>query len=377
MIMCRYIIITFLALSFLSCERSVEKNSPQQLFTGKNISSDIKYAELFDVYKTDGVRKIVIHSPFSDTVTAAVYYLADSANYEKYRHFENVLPFPLTNIAVLSSTQLSGIDKLGLLDVVSGIADERFIKNRAVRQRIDAGKIAEVSVNGQLFVEKTVMLNPQVVFYSPFQQGQSLPVKGNIKIVPFFDFMEASPLGRAEWIKFTAAFTGNEPVADTIFSAIENDYLLLKQKVSETETRPTVFSGEYFNGQWLVSGGKSYMAQLFKDAGASYVWKDDASRSTIALDFEVVLQKAQDADYWRLLGGVPENDPYNNMLKKNGLYTHFKAFKEHHIVYCNPAATAYFERANLEPQVVLKDFIRVFHPQLLPGYQPVYYRLLP
>ncbi len=366
----------FLFLLLTSCGRKTKTNSPEQLFTGKNFTSGVRYAGLFDIYKTDGVRKIVIHSPFSDTATAAVYYLVDSAAYGQYRHQKNVLPFPLTNIAVLSSTQLNGITRLGLLNRVSGIADEKYLRNGEVRKRIADGKISEVSANGQLFVEKTIMLNPQAVFYSPFQQGKLLPVKGNIAAVPFFDFMETDPLGRAEWVKFTAAFIGGEKAADSIFNSIEKEYRLLKKIATETQSRSSVFSGKYFNGQWFVPGGKSYMAQLFADAGADYIWKNDSSRNSVPLDFEVVLQKARNADYWRLLGGLPEDKPYENLLKENELYGHFKAFKEHHIIYCNPAASGYFEKGTLEPQVILKDFIHAFHPDLFPGYMPVYYEVL-
>jgi len=189
-----------------SCETRKKVNSPEQLFSGKNEVSTIRYAGLFDLYEAEGVKKIVVHSPFADTVEAAVYYLIDSSKYQQYQSFKNVLPCPLSKVAVLSSTQLNAVIMLGLLNRVSGIADEKYIQNMEVRQQLASGKTEEVSANGQLFVEKTIMLNPQAVFYSPYQQGQSLPVKGSIKAIPFFDFMEDNPLGRAEWIKFTAAF---------------------------------------------------------------------------------------------------------------------------------------------------------------------------
>ena len=359
-----------------SCETRKKVNSPEQLFSGKREASTIRYAGLFDLYEAEGVKKIVVHSPFVDTAEAAVYYLVDSSRYQQYQSFKNVFPCPLSNVAVLSSTQLNAVIRLGLLNRVSGIADEKYIQNKAVRQQLASGKMEEVSANGQLFVEKTIMLNPQAVFYSPFQQGQSLPVKGSVKAIPFFDFMEDDPLGRAEWIKFTAAFLGEESKADSVFSEIETKYHQLERVVSSVKEKPSVFSGKYFNGQWFVPGGKSYMARLFAAAGADYLWKNNTSRNSVPLDFEVVLQKAQNADYWRILGGLSEAHPYQQLLAENRLYGHFKAFKQHHIVYCNPASTAYFEKSTLEPQVVLKDFIFAFHPELFPDYNPVYYRVL-
>jgi len=373
----RILIVFLLSWFLLSCGQKKESNTLEQLFAKKSITSSIKYAELFDIYHANGIRKIVIHSPFSDTLDAATYYLVDSSKYNQYRSLENVFPFPLTNIAVLSSTQLDAIIKLGLIEKVSGISDAKYITDSIIKKRLSTEKIIEVSENGQLFVEKAIMLNPQVIFFSPFQKDQSLSVKGSVKAIPFFDFMEDNPLGRAEWIKFTAAFIGNEPKADSIFSAIENEFLSLTTTTSKAKSKPTVFSGKFFNGQWFVPGGKSYMAQMFTAAGANYIWAYDSSRNSVALDFEVVLQKAQNADYWRMLGGVPHNNPYSSLLQENPLYSHFKAFKKHRIVYCNPASTAYFEKSALEPQVVLKDFIFAFHPELLPNYKPVYYKVLP
>jgi len=374
----RILLIFITGLLLFSCESKMEKTaSPEDLFAGKHIPSSIKYANLFDLYEYDGVRKIVIHSPFSDSLTSELFYLVDSSKYSRYKSFRNVLPFPLTNIAVLSATQLNAINKLGLQDKVTGIADAKYISDSTINRHLVSGKTEEVSVNGQLFVEKTIMLNPQAIFFSPYQQNQSLPLKGTIKVVPFFDFMESDPLGRAEWIKFTAAFIGKEKRANTIFAIIEKEYLQLEKVASSVHKKPSVFSGKYFNGQWFVPGGQSYMAQMFDAAGANYIWKNDSSRNSIALDFEVVVQKAQHADYWRILGGLSDKNPYENLLAENPLYKHFKAFEKHQIIYCNPSKTSYFEKATLEPHIVLKDFIFAFHPELFPGYQPVYYNVLP
>jgi len=176
-----------LAVFNFSCQTKTKSSaSPDELFKGKKITSIVKHASLFDIYKTNGVRKIVVHSPFDDTATAAVYYLVDSNNYMLYKSLNNVLPFPLHNIAVLSTTQLDGIIRLGLLSVVQGVADQKYIHNKDVHQELEAGRIEEVSANGQLFVEKTIQLNPQTIFFSPFKKGKSLPVNGRIKAIPFF-----------------------------------------------------------------------------------------------------------------------------------------------------------------------------------------------
>ncbi len=350
--------------------------TPEDYFVNKKISSKIHAARLFDIYETDGIKKVVIRSPFSDT-TATAFYLVPKRLYGLYKNQKNVLEYPLTRVAVLSATQLNAVDKLGLLNSVVGVSDVKYLSDTALLKKIKEGTITEVSAGGHLFTEKTILLHPEALFFSPYRQGQTPVLQGSVQVIPFFDFMEDSPLGRAEWIKFTAAFLGNEPVADALFSDIEHAYLRLKAVAEKTAEKPSVFSGKYFNGQWFVPGGKSYMAQLFNDAGAHYLWKDNLSRNSIPLDFEVVLQKAGQADFWRILGGLSPVKPYEKLEQENRLYSHFKAFTEHHIIYCNPAENSYFEKSVLEPQVVLKDFIFAFHPGLFPGYRPVYYEVLP
>lgn len=371
-------LLTLAIVSLLACMHGHKnKPGPEVYFKDKNILSKIHYARLFDIYETDGIKKVVVHNPFSDTIATSVLYIVNKAQYKLFKDKKNVIQYPLSRIAVLSATQLNSIVRLKLLDCIAGISDAKYISSKKILKRITQGKITEVSANGHLFTEKTIMLNPDAIFFSPYEQGQTLPVHGTIKVLPFFDFMEDNPLGRAEWIKFSAAFLGNEAGADSIFSTIEHTYNRLKSLAEKTEKKPSVFSGKYFNGQWFVPGGKSYMARLFNDAGATYVWKEDSSRNSIPLDFEVVLQKARQADYWRMLGGLSEENSYQDLERENQLYGYFKAFKQHHIIYCNPAATGYFEKSVMEPQVILKDLIHAFHPQMFPNYKPVYYKILP
>jgi iron complex transport system substrate-binding protein len=146
---------------------------------------------------------------------------------------------------------------------------------------------------------------------------------------------------------------------------------------SETKTKPTVFSDKYFNGQWYVPGGQSYISRLFSDAGADYLWSDDPHYSSFPLDYEVVFGKAHDADFWRIVGSYGDTPTYAGLEAENGLYKHFKAFQDRKVIYCNARESAYFETSPLEPQLILGDLIKAFHPELLPDYTPKYYKVLP
>ncbi len=348
---------------------------PEKIFSGQ--TSVVKYARFFDLYRAGNMSKLVIHSPFEGEEDL-VYYLVDTTRGEQpaFRG-EHVFFVPFSRVGVLSATQLDGLKRMGLLDRVAGISDAQYIRDQEVKKRIEKEEIKEIAAGNVFFTEKALMMDLGAVFFSPFKKGQQLMVKNSVPVIPFFDFMESSPLGRAEWVKFSAAFFGKGEQADTLFGEIAREYNRLKKMTDTVRETPSVFSGKYFNGQWYVPGGKSYVATIFQDAGADYVFKTDSSVNSVALDFEVVYHRAKDADFWRITGGIDTLNFYGNLASANDLYTRFKAFKKHQVIYCDPQATGYFEKGTLEPQVVLADFIHVFHPEILPDHHPVYYRLIP
>jgi iron complex transport system substrate-binding protein len=345
--------------------------------------SVVKYAHYFDLYENGPLKKLVIYDPFGNG-GEKIFYLADSAVYDRYvRKMPRLIKIPFRRAGVLSATQVDGMIRLGLLNKLGGVADARFFVNEQVKRKLKSGEIKEVASGGRFFVETAIMSGLDIVFYSPFKKGTELELQKNILAVPYFDFMENNPLGRAEWIKITGLFFGKEKQAGQLFDQVAKRYGQLKKLVevylerTPEKERPSVFSGKYVNGQWYVPGGKSYVAHLFKDAGADYVFAFDSSVNSIPLDFEVVYQKAKDADYWRMLGGISTmKTPYQYLAEENTLYTRFKAFKQRHIIFCDPVKTAYFEKATLEPDVVLSDFVKVFFPSLVKDHQPVYYKLL-
>jgi iron complex transport system substrate-binding protein len=362
---------SILILIFLisSCDSLPRKNASNNTPTSKSV---VQYASGFQLYQDKGQSRIVVFDPWQKGKVMAQFILV------KGKAAKGQIHVPLNEVAVFSATQLNALERLGVLDRVTGISEATYVKNKRVRSRLKQHKITELAAGGNYFVEKILAHPPRAIFFSPYQSSQSLPVSlSGILAVPYLDFMESSPLGRAEWIKFTAAFFGKERKADSLFRDIEQQYAALKKRALKSQNRPTVFSDKYFNGQWYLPGGKSYVAQLFKDAGADYIWKKNPDKASFPLDFETVFAKAQQADFWRIVGTFGSSASYQTLASENQLYTHFKAFQQHHILYCDPEATAYFEKSPLEPQFMLADFIKAFHPELLPDYKPHYYKILP
>jgi iron complex transport system substrate-binding protein len=370
-----------LFLSFPSCQ-NLKPDKRKQRSENRSIQPDsiskIIYAKGFDITFIGNVKALTIYEPGKKKKVRETIYILDGGKYidtvARTRQFQS----PIDSVAVFSATQLNALDKLGLLDKVIGVSEANYIRNKQVQERFQQGLVTELAGNGSFYVEKTLQVNPSVIFFSPYNSNESHPLTSTkIPMISFLDFMEDSPLGRAEWIKFTAVFFGKEKLADSLFSIIENEYINYKEIASKATTKPSVFSDKFFNGQWFVPGGQSYIAKLFEDANADYVWKDNPQSGSIPLDFEAVFNEAGKADFWRIIGSYNEKPGYENLAQENVLYTHFKAFREHHVIYCDAEKSGYFEKSPLEPQTALADLIKAFHPELLAGYQPVYYKVIP
>ncbi len=241
-------------------------------------------------------------------------------------------------------------------------------------------------MEGNIDAEMVLAANPDVIFISPFKRGGYDAIKETgITLVPHLGYKELDPLGQAEWVKFVGMFIGKEREACDIFAGIEQRYNELKSKVQQSmvngqsstaKTLPTVTSGEMHYGNWHAVGGKNYLAQIFRDAGADYVIKDDETAGE-DVEFEKMYEMAANADYWRILNSFAGDFSYEALKASEPRNELFKAFREKKVIYCNMKQQAYYEITPVEPDVLLKDFVAIFHPELVEqDYTPKYYRLL-
>jgi len=373
----RYILWLFTVILF-SCVTKHKQTDVEKLFDGttKN-QSLVKYATQFDIYVKDGVTRVDIYDPANNTIIAGSYYIANQDEYDRFKPNQNLFKSPLDSVVLFSATQINAFGKLGLLNKIVGVSEASYVNNTFIRDQIAKGNVKELAVNGNIYTERTMLVNPSVIFYSPYISAESYSLELiDIPVIPYYDYLEENPLGRAEWIKFSAVFFGKYAKADSLFKIISDKYSHYRQLTGDVRIRPTVFSDKFFNGQWYVPGGQSYIAHLFNDAGAEYIWKDDDHTGSFPLDYEVVYDKAHDADFWRIVGSYGEKASYNSLEDQNELYSHFKAFTHHKIIWCDAESSAYFEKSPLEPDRVLADLIKAFHPELLPEYRPKYYYVM-
>lgn len=364
-----------------SCTTAPERQTASEIFEALNDSTyniEASYAEGFRYYKKGGITKLKIYNPSIKNQNIKTVFLANAKTAKKYGYPTDLIITPVDSIAVFSGTQLNALKAFGLLSKVIGVSEANYILEPEVRKRIESGHVVELAGNGNFYVEKTLEVNPYLIFHSPYYVNETNPLaETKIPMIPFFDFMETNPLGRAEWLKFTAVFFEKEKEADILFQSIVEEYYAYKQLADSVITKPTVFSDKYFSGSWYVPGGQSYVAALFQDAGADYLWKNTHHTASFPVDFEVVFDRAYNAEFWRIVGSYGDKGTYEDLVEENVLYEQFSAVKNKNVIWCDAEKTAYFEKSALEPHIILADLIKAFHPQLLPDYQPKYYNVLP
>ncbi|WP_455674110.1 ABC transporter substrate-binding protein [Phocaeicola sp.] len=379
------LIIFISALLLLTVTACQHKNKQSSKDAGNTVLADSsivkispKYAQGFKVTYIPNACLLDIQDPQNEESQSFHYALV--ARGEKPDDIPSdytVIETPIRSVICMTSLQLSNFIKLGELEHVVGITSTRHLFNKEMNARLKEGKTRKIGIEGNFDNEVIMSVNPDLILISPFKRGGYDAMKEvGIPLIPHLGYKEMTPLGQAEWIKFVGLLIGQEDKANEQFAAIEKRYAELKELTAQVEKRPVVFSGELRGGNWYAVGGKSFLAQLFKDAGADYFMKDDERSGGVTLDFETVYSQAANADYWRIVNSYQGTFSYDALKEEDTRYTDFKAYKDKGIVYCNMRAKPFYESMPTEPEVVLADLIKVFHPQLLPEYQPGYYELL-
>ena len=360
-------------LSLSSCSaRTVKTQTVAEEAADTTVTVEVKYATGFTVRDSADIRLVDVGGKYHFALVKT-----DDVNvpedYTKVR-------VPIKNTICMTTLQLSNFTVLDAHDVVKGITGTKNLFNKDILQRVKDGRIVKIGMEGNFDTELVLAANPDVIFISPSKRGGYEAIKETgITLVPHLGYQELDPLGQAEWIKFVGLFIGKENEANDVFAGIESRYLDLKakcQNLTPDTPRPSVFSGEMHYGNWHAVGGKNYLAQIFRDAGADYVINDEET-SGEDLEFEKMYALAAKADYWRILNSFPGDFSYDALKASEPRNELFKAFTEKKVIYCNMKQQAYYEISPVQPDVLLKDFVAIFHPELVePDYKPTYYRLL-
>lgn len=349
-------------------EKTIKK---EILFADLTNDTTLKYAKRFSIAENNKCVVIYLFGNVNIKDTSAIFILLkDTGIIMEPMKNTFVLSLGCRKMASLSSVYTNMLCELGEMQHVAAIENIDYYTNKEVLYKYEKGALPELSKGPQLDVEKTILLDPDIIFTfgmgNPDKGPNEKIVHAKIPIVVTVDHLEESPLARAEWIKFFGAFTGKRQKADSIFNAVEKNYVKLKTLAATSKTRPTVFTEIKYGEIWYVPGGKSYAANFINDAAGNYIWKDDTKTGSLHLGFEEVYTKAKDADFWLNLSLIKSKD---ELLAAESRYSKFKAFEKGNL-YNNIKNTNakgysdYWETGIIYPDRVLSDLILIFHPEL-------------
>ncbi|MDR1644890.1 MAG: ABC transporter substrate-binding protein [Tannerellaceae bacterium] len=356
-----------------ACGQAGKPSSPE---AGRQ--DTIRYAKGFTIQRHEAYILAEIADPWDSVRLLQRYVLVD-----RNRPLPDNLPpgtivrTPLEDVVVYSSVHAAIIDELRETGRIAGVCEPQYMDLLAIQDGLRDGRIADLGLSTAPNIEKMIDIGAGCIIASPLQNVDYGPAgKLGIPIIEGADYMEAHPLGRAEWGRFYGLLLGKPEMADSIFRATEERYLRLRSLAQTAARRPTVFPEKRYGSIWYVPGNDSYVAHLFRDAGAAYVFDYIPGQGSTPLSFETVLDRAIHADIWLIKYNQTNDLTCAGLRTEYAPYENFDAFKNRRIYACHTGRTPYYEESPIHPDYLLRDLIHIFHPELLPDYSPRYYHAI-
>lgn len=363
--------------SFIQCK----ENKSDEMKVSTLTKSNIRCAKGFTIDKYQGYSVLKILKPWPKSEKIYTYILTEKNAIipDSLASFATI-QIPIKKLIATSTTHISALEMLGVENSLIGFAGLNYISSEKIRFRIDANKIIEVGQGLDLNTEKILDLNPDLVMGFGIDNKNAAYdnlEKSGLKIIFNGDWNEQSPLGKAEWIKVFGALYGLDKQAEDVFNSVEKSYLDAVKLAKNTKSTPSILCGEMYENIWYTPEGNSWSGLFLRDAKTNYLWKQTTGTGSLSLPFEVVLEKAKKADFW-LQGAFSS---YKEMQDSNIHYTEFDAFKNKKIYSFGSkkgktGGIIFYELSGNRPDLVLKDLIKITHPELLPDYKLYFYEPL-
>lgn len=327
----------------------------------------VKYAQRFSIMRGEGLRVIFLKANAKSNDTTDTFILYDSVKPKLQFKNAHFIRTPCARILALSSIYANMITEVGGFNDIIGIENVDYYNNPEIVKAVAEDKIKQVQRNPDIDRELILKLMPDIIFAFGMNQTSNdfdpKIVDAGIPVVMSLDHLERSPLARAEWIKFFAAFVNRSQEAGVIFAEVERDYTMLTEMAKHFPDKPGVLTELKFGDIWYVPGGKSYMAQLINDANGNYVWSEDTAIGSLQLSFEAVYKRARNADLWLNVSLCTTKE---QVLAQDKRYADFDAYKKDGIynnnLNCNKLNySTYWETGMIYPNRILSDMIQMFH----------------
>jgi iron complex transport system substrate-binding protein len=345
-----------------------------------NHTLEVKYAEGFTLSEKEGYTIIRVSNLWPGAEQGFEYLLEHKGSQIDYSAAEEdldadaIVNVPVKSMVVTSTTHIPSLDMLGVTHKLVGFPNLDYISSEGARQLISEGKIKELGQNESINTEVLINLQPDVVVsFAVDGTNKSMEsiAQAGIPVLYNADWTEKHPLGKAEWIKFFGVLFDKQKEADSIFSIIESEYFAARELAKEASKKPTVLSGAMYKDVWYMPQGDSWAAQFIADANGEYLWKDTEGTGSLSMSLESVLEKGQNADFWIGPGQFTSVAQFEDA---HSVYSEFLALQNGK-VYTFTARKGetggilYYELAPNRPDIVLKDIIKILHPELLPDHQ--------
>lgn len=372
----------FLAILTAGCSESDIRNSGPNSLAEPSDTLNADYAEGFRFINYQDYTILEVLNPFQNRVDTLRYALIERGEeFSDSPPADQVIEVPVRSMLAASTTHVGLLEIFNSTNIISGMVDGKYVYNEELRKRVENGEVVNFS-GGELNREEAVSLAPELMMISGGMASEldeyDVLEESGITILANTEWLETTPLGKAEWIKVMGALLDRQQEAKEKFDEIEQKYEQYKQKVEEVDNKPLVINNLPYQGSWYVSGGRSVTAQYFRDAGADYPWFDNDSTGGLQHGFETVYEEGLEADIWLHPGDAMSIE---DILEADSRFRDFKSVQEEQVFNHNARMSEgggddFWESGVVRPDRVLADLIHILHPDRLPNHELYYYQKL-
>lgn len=360
----RFISLIFvISLCLSACGRSATVDTE----TDAGTEIPLAYARYLSLHDCGDYIRADIRNPWDTTKTLHSYILLpESSELPATLPEGTIIRIPLKNALVYSTVHQSLVGELGANEAIGGICDRQYIHDDALLGRISSGDVTDCGSSYGPDMERIISLRPDAILLSPYEDSGNYGKLGRmgIPLIEGADYMETTPLGRMEWVKFYGLLFGRHAQADSLFAAIEHDYLSLKALTDTIGSHPKVLLDGIYGNSWYVPTAGSTMGTFIRDAGGTNPFDNAGNAASVGLSGERVLHEAGDADVWIVRYTQATDKTLRELAADNPIYRQFKPLKEGRVYGCNTDRIRYYEETPFHPHLLLRDLIGVIHPGL-------------
>lgn len=367
---------------YCACSPEKEQQSSPSAVETEAFVTQFQYAKNLTLDHKNGTVLATVKEPFKGAVSSLKYlFVPKGVNPPDVTADVTVIRTPIERLVCTSTTYLPFLETLDENEKLVGFPSTKYISSPNLIERVNSGEIIDLGKDSNINLELLLTLEPEAVLtYSVvgLSSNDDKIMKSGIPVIVGAGYLEEEPLGRAEWVKFVGLFFNKEKEADSIFNEIKKSYNEVLSAVESVEKQPTVFTSTVYKDVWYMPGGNSWAGKYFNAARADYLWKDSPESGSMELSFESVYDQAYQADYWI---GTDSYSSLESLIKADARYQNFEAFQKGKIYSYNKrineaGANDYFESGTSRPDLVLKDIVKILHPELLPDHELYFYEKL-